>query len=100
MVKFCMKIGHQGSANLEDGLEQPLILGREQRQDENTEDDDDDNNDSESPHEPARSIASAYRLLTPSVKVPYMFLLSCCLCFLLRLSVLRSAEPKMLDRVI
>ncbi|TVT99720.1 hypothetical protein EJB05_54920 [Eragrostis curvula] len=59
--------GHQGSANLEDGIAQPLILGRGQRQDENTEDNDD--NDSESSHEPARSIASAYRLLTPSVKV-------------------------------
>ncbi|GJN26683.1 hypothetical protein PR202_gb14634 [Eleusine coracana subsp. coracana] len=66
-VIFCMKIGHQGIANLEDGLSQPLILGRDQIQEENTEDNDD--NDSGWSHEPARSIASAYRLLTPSVKV-------------------------------
>ncbi|KAK3141747.1 hypothetical protein QOZ80_4BG0337840 [Eleusine coracana subsp. coracana] len=59
--------GHQGIANLEDGLSQPLILGRDQIQEENTEDNDD--NDSGWSHEPARSIASAYRLLTPSVKV-------------------------------
>jgi hypothetical protein len=72
-VNFCMKIGHQGSANLEDGIAQPLILEREQTQAENTEDNDD--NDSENTREPARSIASAYRLLTPSVKVSYLFLI-------------------------
>jgi hypothetical protein len=72
-VIFCMKIGHQGSANLEDGIAQPLILEREQTQAENTEDNDD--NDSENTREPARSIASAYRLLTPSVKVSYLFLI-------------------------
>jgi hypothetical protein len=72
-VIFCMKIGHQGSANLEDGIAQPLILEREQTQAENTEHNDD--NDSENSHEPARSIASAYRLLTPSVKVSYIFLI-------------------------
>jgi hypothetical protein len=60
-VIFCMKIGHQGSANLENGIAQPLILEREQTQAENTEHNDD--NDSENSHEPARSTASAYRLL-------------------------------------
>ncbi|XP_062185256.1 SPX domain-containing membrane protein OsI_17046-like isoform X3 [Phragmites australis] len=57
--------GHQGSANLEEGLAQPLLLGTEGRQDEISEDNE---VDSENSHEPATSIASAYRLLTPSVK--------------------------------
>lgn len=60
--------GHQGSTNLEEGLAQPLLLGTDERQDENAEDND-DNEDSENSHEPATSFASAYKLLTPSVKV-------------------------------
>jgi hypothetical protein len=64
-----MKIGRQGNSNLEEGLAQPLLLGVEQRQDENSDDNDDTEVSSERSHEPATSIASAYRLLTPSVKV-------------------------------
>lgn len=60
--------GRQGNPNLEEGLAQPLLLGIEQRQEENSEDNDDTEVASESSHEPATSIASAYRLLTPSVK--------------------------------
>ena len=66
-----METGHQGNSNLEDGLAQPLLLGIEQRQEENSEDNDDTEETSESSHEPATSIASAYRLLTPSVKVSF-----------------------------
>lgn len=62
-----MKTGRQGNSNLEEGLAQPLLL--EQSQEENSEDNDDTEVTSESSHEPATSIASAYRLLTPSVKV-------------------------------
>ncbi|CAN6240560.1 unnamed protein product [Urochloa humidicola] len=60
--------GHQGNANLEEGLAQPLLIGTEQRQDESSEDNDDSEVASENAHGPATSIGSAYRLLTPSVK--------------------------------
>ena len=66
-----MKIGRQGNSNLKEGLAQPLLLGIEQRQEENSEDNDDTEVASGSSHEPATSIASAYRLLTPSVKVSF-----------------------------
>lgn len=59
--------GHQESANLEEGLAQPLLLGSEERLDDNSEDNDEE--DAKSSHEPATSFASAYKLLTPSVKV-------------------------------
>ncbi|VAH35027.1 SPX domain-containing membrane protein OsI_17046 [Triticum urartu] len=59
--------GHQESANLEEGLAQPLLIGSEERLDDNSEDNDDE--DAKSSHEPATSFASAYKLLTPSVKV-------------------------------
>ncbi|KAE8788586.1 putative membrane protein [Hordeum vulgare] len=61
-------VGHQESANLEEGLAQPLLLGSEEMLDDNS-DDNDDNEDAKSSHEPATSFASAYKLLTPSVKV-------------------------------
>lgn len=64
-----MKIGHQESANLEEGLAQPLLLGSEERLDDNSEDNDEE--DAKSSHEPATSFASAYKLLTPSVKVSF-----------------------------
>jgi hypothetical protein len=57
---------------LEDGLAQPLLKDSANKQNDD-EDDDDDVDDSEEAAEdsrkPATSIASAYRLLTPSVKV-------------------------------
>ncbi|KAH7862230.1 hypothetical protein Vadar_001743 [Vaccinium darrowii] len=56
---------------LENGLAQPLLLGSEKIQED--EDGDQECDESEEPHEdsrrPVTSIASAYRLLTPSVKV-------------------------------
>lgn len=59
------------SAKLEDGLAKPLLITSDDKPE--IEDDDQDYDDSEeSPEEsrkPATSIASAYRLLTPSVKV-------------------------------
>ncbi|KAM3369155.1 hypothetical protein ACQJBY_017207 [Aegilops geniculata] len=58
--------GHHESANLEEGLA-PLLLGSEERLDDISEDNDDE--DAKSSHEPATSFASAYKLLTPSVKV-------------------------------
>ena len=66
-----MKIGHHVNANLEEGLAQPLLIGTERRQDENSEDNDNNEVASKNSHEPATSIASAYRLLTPSVKVSF-----------------------------
>jgi len=59
---------HQESANLEEGLAQPLLIGSEDRLDENSEDND-DTADSKKSHEPATSFVAAYKLLTPSVKV-------------------------------
>lgn len=60
---------------LEKGLAQPLLLSSEDKQED--EDGDQDNDVSEeAPEEsrgPATSIGSAYRLLTPSVKVCIYF---------------------------
>ncbi|XP_042459581.1 SPX domain-containing membrane protein OsI_21475-like isoform X2 [Zingiber officinale] len=59
--------GHVGIEALESGLVQPLLNGSEQKQN----DDEECNGSEEGPeesHKPATSIASAYRLLTPSVK--------------------------------
>lgn len=61
--------GHRRSDNLEDGLAQPLLIDAKERQDENGEDNDDNEGDPEDSHKPATSLAAAYRLLTPSVKV-------------------------------
>lgn len=62
--------GHVDGGQLEGGLVQPLLLNSEEKK---TEDADEENDDSEEASEdsrlPANSIASAYRLLTPSVKV-------------------------------
>uniref|UniRef100_A0ACD5V4V8 Uncharacterized protein n=1 Tax=Avena sativa TaxID=4498 RepID=A0ACD5V4V8_AVESA len=58
----------QESANLEEGLAQPLLIGSEDRLDENSEDNDETASSKKS-HEPATSFVSAYKLLTPSVKV-------------------------------
>nr|CAB3447514.1 unnamed protein product [Digitaria exilis] len=67
--KFSAKIAHQVSGNLEDGLGQPLLLDAKERHDEDGEDNDDNEEDPEESHKPATSLAAAYRLLTPSVKV-------------------------------
>ncbi|XP_062222448.1 SPX domain-containing membrane protein OsI_08463-like [Phragmites australis] len=61
--------GHPVSGNLEDGLGQPLLIDAKERQDGNGEDNDDNEEDTEDSHKPATSLAAAYRLLTPSVKV-------------------------------
>ncbi|XP_042465061.1 SPX domain-containing membrane protein OsI_21475-like [Zingiber officinale] len=63
-------VGHVGIEALESGLVQPLLNGSEQKQ--NDDEDEECNGSEEGPeesHKPATSIASAYRLLTPSVKV-------------------------------
>lgn len=60
---------HRVSGNLEDGLGQPLLLDAKERHDEDVEDNDDNEEDPEESHKPATSLAAAYRLLTPSVKV-------------------------------
>lgn len=60
---------HRVSGNLEDGLGQPLLLDAKERDDEDVEDNDDNEEDPEESHKPATSLAAAYRLLTPSVKV-------------------------------
>lgn len=54
---------------MEEGLAQPLV-STELMQDD-SEDNDDSELASENSHGPATSIASAYRLLTPSVKVSF-----------------------------
>lgn len=55
---------------LESGVVQPLLISSEQKL---NEDGDEEGNESEEApeesHKPATSVASAYRLLTPSVKV-------------------------------
>uniref|UniRef100_A0A0D9VJH5 SPX domain-containing protein n=1 Tax=Leersia perrieri TaxID=77586 RepID=A0A0D9VJH5_9ORYZ len=61
--------GHGRNGNLEDGLAQPFLIDAKERLDENGEDNDDNNEDLEDSHKPATSLAAAYRLLTPSVKV-------------------------------
>ncbi|KAK3154901.1 hypothetical protein QOZ80_2BG0196400 [Eleusine coracana subsp. coracana] len=61
--------GHRVSSNLEDGLGQPLLVDAKEVQDQDGEDNDDNDEDTEDSHKPATSIADAYRLLTPSVKV-------------------------------
>ncbi|KAL3738084.1 hypothetical protein ACJRO7_019589 [Eucalyptus globulus] len=56
---------------LENGLQQPLLLSLEKKDEAESGDQEFDGSDeaSEESHQPATSIASAYRLLTPSVKV-------------------------------
>lgn len=57
---------------VENGSTQPLLLNTEAKQQQESDDqelDDDDDEDSEITHKPVSSIVSAYRLLTPSVKV-------------------------------
>ncbi|KAG8044246.1 hypothetical protein GUJ93_ZPchr0136g33678 [Zizania palustris] len=61
--------GHQRIGNLEDGLAQPFLIDAKESLDENGEDNDDNEEDLEDSHKPATSLAAAYRLLTPSVKV-------------------------------
>ncbi|KAJ8511807.1 hypothetical protein OPV22_002241 [Ensete ventricosum] len=61
---------HVETENLEDGLVQPLLLSSKDKLDEDEDQDFEDSEElSEDSHKPATSIASAYRLLTPSVKV-------------------------------
>ncbi|CAL9204275.1 unnamed protein product [Musa hybrid cultivar] len=61
---------HVETENLEDGLVQPLLLSSKDKLDEDEDQDFEDSEESsEDSHKPVTSIASAYRLLTPSVKV-------------------------------
>lgn len=61
--------GRRVSGNLEDGLGEPLLIDAKAGQDDDGEDNDDNDDDPEESHRPATSLAAAYRLLTPSVKV-------------------------------
>ncbi|XP_078161955.1 SPX domain-containing membrane protein OsI_21475-like [Carex rostrata] len=64
--------GHQTAVDqLESGLAQPLLLHEENKEISEEGEDGDDSEDatSEDSHKPANSFGSAYRLLTPSVKV-------------------------------
>ncbi|KAL6899514.1 hypothetical protein ACP4OV_006172 [Aristida adscensionis] len=61
--------GHRASGNLEDGLGEPLLIEAKERSDENGEDNEENEEDPEESDKPATSLAAAYRLLTPSVKV-------------------------------
>lgn len=55
---------------LENGLAQPLLTDSENKQNGDEDDEIDDSEEaSEDSRKPATSIGSAYRLLTPSVKV-------------------------------
>ncbi|AQK73525.1 SPX domain-containing membrane protein [Zea mays] len=63
--------GRRVSGNLEGGLGEPLLIDAKAGQDE----DDEDNDDPEESHTPATSLAAAYRLLTPSVKLLIYFML-------------------------
>lgn len=55
---------------LENFVSQPLLTGSLEKQQENN-DEGDDENDSQEEHKPVTSIVSAYKLLTPSVKVRF-----------------------------
>ncbi|KAK8947975.1 hypothetical protein KSP40_PGU004831 [Platanthera guangdongensis] len=61
--------GEVGIGALEDGLAQPLLLSSEDKENEDEEEFDDSEEASEDSRTPANSIGSAYKLLTPSVKV-------------------------------
>jgi hypothetical protein len=63
--------GRPVSGNLEDGVREPLLIDAKAGPDDDVEDNDDNDDDPEESHRPATSLAAAYRLLTPSVKVPY-----------------------------
>ncbi|CAL9159617.1 unnamed protein product [Musa hybrid cultivar] len=64
---------HTGHPDSENGLAQPLLTSQNEKQDEDEDQDCDDREEaSVESHSPATSIASAYRLLTPSVKVQLM----------------------------
>ncbi|KAL2334813.1 hypothetical protein Fmac_016026 [Flemingia macrophylla] len=55
---------------LEEGLKQPLLISSENKVDEDADEDGDDSEEAaEDSRQPVNSIAAAYRLLTPSVKV-------------------------------
>lgn len=62
---------------LENGLAQPLLLHEENKEISEEGEDGDDSEDatSEDSHKPANSFGSAYRLLTPSVKVCFLLIL-------------------------
>lgn len=67
---------HVETENLEDGLVQPLLLSSKDKLDEDEDQDFEDSEESsEDSHKPVTSIASAYRLLTPSVKLLIYFML-------------------------
>jgi hypothetical protein len=75
-----LRTGRQPAVDeLESGLAQPLLLNEENKEVSEEGDGGDDSEDatSEDSHKPANSFGSAYRLLTPSVKV----------CFLLRILI-------------
>ncbi|KAM3379807.1 SPX domain-containing membrane protein [Capsicum galapagoense] len=55
--------------SLEKGVVEPLLLKSSENQQDEDEQEDEDEEASEDSHQPANSIAAAYRLLTPSVKV-------------------------------
>lgn len=55
--------------NLEKGLAQPLLLNSTENEDDEDGDEDESEEASEESRRPANSLGSAYRLLTPSVKV-------------------------------
>nr|CAD1830226.1 unnamed protein product [Ananas comosus var. bracteatus] len=62
--------GHVVTDELENGLAQPLLLSSEDKQNEDDDHDIDESEEaSEDSRKPATSLRSAYRLLTPSVKV-------------------------------
>ncbi|XP_066331632.1 SPX domain-containing membrane protein OsI_08463 isoform X1 [Miscanthus floridulus] len=61
--------GRRVGDHLEDGLGEPLLIDAKPGQDDDGEDNDDNDDDPEESHRPATSLAAAYRLLTPSVKV-------------------------------
>ncbi|XP_064998223.1 SPX domain-containing membrane protein OsI_17046-like isoform X2 [Musa acuminata AAA Group] len=62
--------GIQGSGSLESGLVHPLLQSCEHKQHEDGDEECNDREEaSEDSHKPATSVASAYRLLTPSAKV-------------------------------
>lgn len=65
---FCSAENHIDA--LEEGVKQPLLVTSEPKEDEDADQDYDDSEEAtEESRKPANSLRSAYRLLTPSVKV-------------------------------
>lgn len=66
---YFLPTGHAKNETIENGFIQPLLTSSEVEQNEDGDEEYNESEASEDSHKAATSITSAYRLLTPSVKV-------------------------------